>query len=73
MSRDPVNTNAFQQTILARAQAVTREQLECAKELVQTSLGGVVVPEELTRCTVQVAQVLATNYLAETLNSKIGK
>lgn len=73
MSRDPPKINAFQETMLARAHAVTREQLELAKELVQTSLGGGVVPEEQTRCTVQVAQVLATNYLAETLNSKIGK
>ncbi|MBS0339351.1 MAG: hypothetical protein JSS56_02425 [Proteobacteria bacterium] len=73
MSRDPAKTNPFQQTMLARAQAVTREQLEYAKELVHTNLGGVVVPEEQTRCALQLAQVLATNYLAETLNSKIGK
>ena len=73
MSRDPAKTNAFQQTMLARAQAVTREQLECAKDLVQTSLGGVVVHEEQTRWALQLAQVLATNYLAETLNSKVGK
>lgn len=72
MSRDSV-TNAFQETMLVRAHAVTREQLELARELVQTTLGGGAVPEEQTRCTVQVAQVLATNYLAETLNSKIGK
>ncbi|MBS0452633.1 MAG: hypothetical protein JSS14_15130 [Proteobacteria bacterium] len=73
MSKDPAKTNAFQQTMLARAQAVTREQLEYAKELVQTSMGGVVVHEEQTRWALQLAQVLATNYLAETLNSKIGK
>lgn len=73
MSRDPAKPNAFQQTMLTRAQAVTHEQLECAKDLVQSSLGATLTPNEQKSYAVQLAQVLATNYLAETLNSKIGK
>ncbi|HYP71657.1 MAG TPA: hypothetical protein VEP93_12285 [Variovorax sp.] len=73
MSIEPIPMNAFQKSILARAQAVTREQLELSKELVMTSLGGAMTPDEQRGYAVQVAQALATNYLAETLNSKLGK
>lgn len=73
MPIEPIPMNAFQKSILARAQAVTREQLDLAKDLVTTSLGGAMTADEQRGFAIQLAQALATNYLAETLNSKLGK
>jgi hypothetical protein len=73
MPIEPIPMNAFQNTMLTRAQAVTREQLDLAKELVATSLGASMPADEQRRFALQLTQALATNYLAETLNSKMGK
>jgi hypothetical protein len=72
MATDSNKTNAFQKSMLARAHAVTLEQFELAKGLVST-FAGASTPHEHREFALQLVQALATNYLAETLNSKIGK
>ncbi|WP_431273833.1 hypothetical protein ACQ858_17090 [Variovorax ureilyticus] len=72
MPIDQNKTNAFQKSMLTRAQAVTREQLNVASDLVK-ELGDLESSEERHRLVLQVAQVLSTNYLAETMNSKLAK
>ena len=72
MAAESNKTNAFQKSILARAHAVTSEQLEVARDLAST-VAGASTPHEQREFALQIVQALATNYLAETLNSKIGK
>lgn len=69
MPIEPIETNTFQRSILARAHAVTREQLDLAKDLVAASLGGA-GPEAHRQLVAQVAQALSANYLAEMINAK---
>ncbi|MCR8956309.1 hypothetical protein M0765_000755 [Variovorax sp. S2] len=59
--REPVGG---QLSALARAQAITKEQLDLAKDLVATQLPGVKAADQINAA-LKVAQVLATNYLAE--------
>jgi hypothetical protein len=72
MAAEPNKTNAFQKSMLARAHAVTIDQLEVAKDIVST-MAGSSTPQEQRALAMELVQALATNYLAETVNSKIGK
>ncbi len=72
MSTEPNKMNPFQKSMLARAHAVTLEQLDLAQDLAST-FAGAGTPHEQRELAAQLVQALATNYLAETLNSKLAK
>lgn len=72
MAAEPNKVNAFQKSMMSRAHAVTIDQLELARDIV-ISMAGPSTPQEQREHVLQLVQALATNYLAETLNSKIGK
>lgn len=54
---------------LERAQAVTRDQIDLAIDLVQVKFNGVSADNHLL-LVAAVTQALATNYLAETVQTK---
>ncbi|SEA12951.1 hypothetical protein [Variovorax sp. YR216] len=71
MSTEPNKMNPFQKSMLARAHAITLEQLDLAKDIASTFAGA--STHEQRELAAQLVQALATNYLAETLNSKMAK
>lgn len=63
--REPTTT---QLTRLSKAQAVTREQIDLAFDLVKVKFKNL-DDEQFFGMVASVAQTLATNYLAEVINS----